>query len=188
MKLWRLQSCLKPLTKQNEICIIMKVSEKIVIDLTESLANVGVPVPFSGNFDLRDDLLPYPNAKLTNVNVNFDVVFTKPNVEVTGTIQCFVDGFCDRCAERVERQIELPFEQTFSKDAEDADSYVYAASKLDATKAVEDEIVLGVPTLLLCKEDCKGLCPKCGANLNKTVCGCESEKENAFSVLKNIKF
>ncbi|MCM1289267.1 MAG: DUF177 domain-containing protein [Corallococcus sp.] len=166
----------------------MNASEKIVIDITKSLANVGVPQHFCGDFKPNGNLLSYPNATLTKLSVDFDLTFGKPNVEVRGNVVCVISGKCDRCLDTVCKQIVLPFDQTFFKDGAGPDEYVYSGSKLDATKAVEDEVVLSLPTLLLCSEDCKGLCPKCGTNLNKSECGCNLAKENVFSQLKNLKF
>lgn len=166
----------------------MKACEKIVIDLTKSLANCGEKIPFCGDFALEDGLLPYPDAKLEKVSLNFWVTYLNPNVSVCGTITVFVSGSCDRCLEKVSQSFVLNFDQTFFKDSAEEGCYAYFGSKLDVTKAVQDEIVLSVPTLLLCSPNCKGLCPKCGANKNHTDCGCDTGKENAFSALKNLKF
>ena len=163
-------------------------SNKIVIDLTENLANVGKCVAFRCEAQLDDSLLPYPNAKLSNVILDFGVTFVKPNVTVDGTITCIVQGFCDRCMDSITRSIALPFNQTFYKDGTDGDDYVYHDSKLDATKAVCDEIVLSIPSSFVCNADCKGLCPKCGVNLNEQQCDCDTTRDNAFSVLKDLKF
>ena len=164
----------------------MKVSDKIVIDLTKPLANVGVETAFSGEFVPTESLLPYPQAELTKVEVHFSVTFLKPDVAVKGEIVCHVVGNCDRCLTDVDTHIVLPFEQVFFKDK--AEDYCYEGSKLDATKAVQDEIVLSLPTLLLCSADCKGLCPKCGVNKNTTQCDCDTHKDNPFSQLLNLKF
>lgn len=167
----------------------MDVSKEIVIELSENMANVGKSLPFSGHFRPDGDLLPYPEAELADVYVQFDVTFVNPDVEAEGTITCLVNGYCDKCLAPVTKQIVLPFQQTFYKDCgPEEDDYVYFDSKLDVTQAVRDEIVLSVPTSLVCKDDCKGLCPKCGANLNETQCDCDTTKENPFSFLKNIKF
>ena len=164
-------------------------SDKIVIDLTENIANAGKQIAFCSDVQVDDSVLPYPNAKLVRVHLDFGVTFVKPDVCVEGTITCVVDGFCDRCANSVSKTISLPFNQTFYKDGTgEEDDYAYFGSKLDATKAVYDEIVLSLPGSLLCSEDCKGLCPKCGINLNESQCDCDTTRENAFSVLKNLKF
>ena len=164
-------------------------SDKIVIDLTKNFAYVGERIAFRREVQVDDSVLPYPNAKLSKVLLDFGVTFVKPNVAVVGTITCVVDGFCDRCLKNITKSIELPFNQTFYKDGTDGEfDYVYLDSKLDATKAVYDEIVLSLPSSFLCSEDCKGLCPKCGVNLNEEQCDCDTSRENAFSVLKNLKF
>lgn len=165
------------------------VSDKIVLDLTENLANVGMPIPFSMDCKLDSDLLPYPNATLTKVSLDLEVTFVKPNIHIVGEIVCYVDGFCDRCLHEVSTTISLPFDQIFFKDSSDeVDAYVYTDSRLDLTKAICDEIVLSLPSNLLCKQDCKGLCPKCGVNLNEQQCDCDNSRKNAFSVLKDLKF
>lgn len=164
-------------------------SEKIVIDLTENIANIGKTLPFQGEYVLDSGLLSYPEAVLDKVRVEFGVTFLNPSVAVNGTIICYVQGNCDRCFTKVEKEIGLHFEQIFCKDdSENEDDYIYSSSLLDATKAVSDEIVLSMPSLLLCKDDCKGLCPKCGANLNEKRCNCDIMRDNPFSVLKNLKF
>ena len=167
---------------------MMIVSDKIVIDLTDNFANAGRAISFVADYNLDSDLLPYPNATLTKVSLDLEVTFVKPNVHVVGQISCFVDGFCDKCLDEVSAQINLPFDQIFFKDSSDEEeAYVYQDSRLDLTKAICDEIVLSLPSSLLCKQSCLGLCPKCGVNLNEQQCDCDTSRENAFSVLKNLK-
>ncbi len=164
-------------------------SERIVIDLTDNIANVGKTLPFTGEFVLDNDLLAYPNAVLEKVKVNFDVTFLNPNVSVSGNIICYVKGNCDRCLTNLDKVVKLHFEQMFYKDiSANDDGYIYSTSMLDATKAVSDEIILSMPSLFLCQDDCKGLCPKCGTNLNEKQCDCDTTHDNPFSVLKNLKF
>ena len=164
-------------------------SDRIVIDLTENIANEGRRLALCREVHLDDSVLPYPNAKLVTVTLDLGVTFVKPNVKLDGTITCVVQGICDKCSNSVTKSIQLPFNQTFYKDsADDADAYIYFDSKLDATKAVYDEIVLSLPSSFLCSDDCKGLCPKCGTNLNEQQCDCDTTRENAFSVLKDLKF
>ena len=164
-------------------------SEKVIIDLTDNFAHEGEAIEFCTEYKPTENLLPYPNAELSNVSVRLTATFTKPNVLLQGTLSCYIRGFCDRCLAEISRQTDLSFNQIFYKDvADDEDGYVYSGSKLDATKAICDEIVLSLPIAFLCKEDCKGLCPKCGTNLNDGQCDCDVSRENAFAALKNLKF
>ena len=64
--------------------------------------------------------------------------------------------------------------------------------KFDAAGPIEAALVYATPFVILCKEDCKGLCPTCGADLNEGPCACDSsddiDPDNPFAVLKNLKF
>ena len=167
----------------------MIVSNKIVLDLTEIIASEGSSVRFFEECKLDSSLLPYPNATIEKVQLDLTAQFIKPNVRILGEIVCYVDGFCDKCLAKVCKAVTLDFDQIFYKDSSDeVDAYLYFDSSLDITKAISDEIALSIPTSWLCSEDCKGLCPKCGVNLNEQQCDCDTTRENAFSVLKNIKF
>lgn len=60
-----------------------------------------------------------------------------------------------------------------SFDPATVDEDVYSGRELDLTAAVREQILLSVPASPLCREDCKGLCPKCGKDLNESECGCD---------------
>lgn len=83
---------------------------------------------------------------------------------------------CDRCL------IEFERDYTFSCDAvvvkslssEDNDDYiVVGGNELDLDEHIISDLILHFPSKVLCKEDCKGLCQFCGADLNETVCSCQ---------------
>ena len=59
---------------------------------------------------------------------------------------------------------------------------------IELTDAVRDALLLNMPMRVLCREDCRGICPRCGINLNKGPCTCQEGAEviNPFSALKNI--
>jgi uncharacterized protein len=71
---------------------------------------------------------------------------------------------------------------------DDLDVSIYDGEKIDLTDLVREQILLDLPTQILCQEDCKGLCQKCGANLNEVNCNCEeNEIDPRWSALKNLK-
>ena len=81
---------------------------------------------------------------------------------------------------------------TSEKEAEvrndDLNVSIYDGEKIDLTDLVREQILLDLPTQILCREDCKGLCQKCGANLNEVNCNCaENETDPRWSALKNLK-
>lgn len=161
----------------------------MIIDLTQNLSNEGKSFEFEGNFLPDDSLLPYPQSKFISANYSLCVMFTNPNISVHGKINLEISGICDKCVKPIVNKFDFPIELTFCRDyAENPDDFVYTGSKLDITEALYQEIVLNLPTSFLCKEDCKGLCPKCGADRNVCDCDCDTTRENAFSFLKNLKF
>jgi uncharacterized protein len=98
-----------------------------------------------------------------------------------GRIHGVVRGECRRCLTEVldEVDIEVPA-AVFSTDPEAADDPEFyplteRASGVDVTDVVREELALAAQTdLLLCREDCAGLCPKCGADLNAGPCACHT--------------
>ena len=85
---------------------------------------------------------------------------------VRGQIECTRIFTCDRClAQASENQVH-EFEEEFDKsDAVD--------ELIDVTEFLRDSLLAGQPMKNLCKADCKGLCPVCGANLNEGECDCD---------------
>jgi uncharacterized protein len=88
-----------------------------------------------------------------------------------------VEGNCRRCLKDLVLNLEQPVEALFSADPDLADDpSVYPLTEpvghVDVTAAVREEMALAVSAYPLCKEDCAGLCPKCGSDLNLGPCDC----------------
>jgi uncharacterized protein len=117
---------------------------------------------------------------------------------VQGIIRTEAELTCDRCLERFRRDLEVPFEtEFFRQNPEPAGSRpedgprgslrheeeafladngrLFRGEDLDLTEVVREELSLGLPMQNLCRENCAGLCPQCGANLNTTKCACERD-------------
>lgn len=88
------------------------------------------------------------------------------NFVVRGRIECQKSFTCDRClTQATEKQVH--------EFAEEFDKSEAVDDLLDVTELLRDELLAGQPMKNLCKADCKGLCPVCGANLNDGECGCD---------------
>ncbi|MGH7532839.1 MAG: YceD family protein [Gemmatimonadales bacterium] len=92
-----------------------------------------------------------------------------------------VTGLCRRCLTPVRWPVEADVAALFSADPEAGDDpEVYPlpprATQIDLRPVVREELLLAVPSFLLCREGCAGLCPKCGADLNQGPCGCAAPK------------
>ena len=85
---------------------------------------------------------------------------------VRGQINCRKNFTCDRCLAPATANQVHDFEEEFDKSAA-VDDWI------DVTEFLRDVLLAGQPMKNLCKADCKGLCPSCGANLNDGECGCK---------------
>ena len=102
-------------------------------------------------------------------------------LNISGKVTLEIVIPCSRCLEDVTEEFDLDFERNVDMALSESermaalDEHNYIDGyDLDVDKLVYGEIVMNWPMQGLCKEDCKGLCPSCGANLNLTTCDCDS--------------
>jgi uncharacterized protein len=122
-------------------------------------------------------------------------------VRLRGTIKTEVELLCDRCAAPqsaplavefdtsfIPQEVEVGKEENVELQAEDLILSAYEGDAVDLDELVREQILLALPLRHLCREDCKGLCQKCGANLNDTHCSCEQgEVDPRWAALAALK-
>ncbi len=106
---------------------------------------------------------------------------------------------CDRCLEPYGHDIKSDFKVFVTRhfhlnpgdeelDAEDLEDHFVAEDEIDLAEAIREQVFLTLPMKSLCSENCLGLCPACGVNLNHERCGCAGNSEDkGFSVIKNLR-
>lgn len=117
-------------------------------------------------------------------------------VLVRGRIRTRVALECRRCLAPVEWPVEEPvdllFEPLDEAEAQELEGEVYPlpqGAEIDLREPLREQLLLNLPEYVVCREDCRGLCPQCGANRNVTECGCVSERlPGPWDALKNVKF
>ncbi len=124
------------------------------------------------------------------LNVDLEIVKEKNFFKVRGSEEGTFRLLCHRCGEPFEFQLEETFEFLLVGDEfspreeeleltpEEMDYEFFDGEKIDVEKILVEQIFLAMPQKILCKEDCKGLCAHCGANLNRETCNCEENKIN----------
>jgi len=122
---------------------------------------------------------------------------------VTGTVSASAKLECSRCLKPFSfpvtdaaMEFELVPEGTVEGGAEhelgrgELDTEFYQGDEIEPRDLVREQLLLAIPMVPVHREDCKGLCPTCGADRNEQECGCTPgampEKENPFAVLKKI--
>lgn len=98
---------------------------------------------------------------------------------------------CRRCLARVCVPVASEIEALFTEDAsvDDAASYFLPAGslELDLSEPIREELILSVPEYVLCREDCPGLCARCGQDLNEGPCECRAEPDPRWAALEKLK-
>jgi uncharacterized protein len=121
------------------------------------------------------------------------------DVRVKGSLTGSIKSQCSRCLEAFTMTIDLVMDTAFVPrrgDSEDEDgtfepgsilSY-YDGDSIDLLQEIKDLILVNLPIKPICRPDCRGLCPQCGAELNKSPCQCEQDKGlSPFDKLKELK-
>ena len=117
-------------------------------------------------------------------------------VFVRGRLRTTVRQACRRCLSTVEQPVDDVVDMLFDtlgEDEEEASGEVYPlparGDELDLRDAVREQVLLRAPEFALCSEECRGLCPQCGTDLNQGECGCVPDQaESPWDALRNVKF
>jgi uncharacterized protein len=109
-------------------------------------------------------------------------------VKVNGKVAAKLQLECDRCLKPVEYSVGSRFkleyvtredyeaQQALELTEDELDLSIFDGEGIDLDDLVREELLLAVPTHLLCQENCKGVCPTCGADRNTTACQCGEDK------------
>ena len=140
-----------------------------------------------------------------------DLTMEDRNVFVRGHLDGWVEVACSRCVGPLKLVVAEPIAVTFlphaevvakddpeepggdevepaSFDEDDMDVYSYEGDEVDLEPLLREQVILAVPFAPLCSEDCKGLCPVCGTDLNTGSCTCDRTPiDPRWAALRNLK-
>ena len=105
------------------------------------------------------------------------------------TAHTTLDAVCDRCGKAFLQEKTISYSCMLAGElqSEDKDDIVLLESgRVDAGELARTALILGMDTKTLCSEDCKGLCPRCGADLNLGPCSCKKEVDPRLAVLAKL--
>jgi uncharacterized protein len=109
-------------------------------------------------------------------------------VVVRGTVHAPWQGACSRCLQPVTGEIDVHVDELFESAPLAGETYQLDDDVLDLLPLVRDVLLLELPTAPLCREDCAGICPQCGADRNTTKCACRSdESDPRWAALRSLE-
>ena len=163
----------------------------MLLGLSKIIDCPGAELPFSTSVDLSDLCygVSYPVSE--PVRAEGTVRNTAGVLMMTGAVRTCLHGICDRCAGEFTRDVEIPINVvlvTELADEDNEDEWVFPleGDSADLEDIIRTVFVLNMDSKLLCKEDCKGLCHRCGKNLNDGPCSCQKELDPRFAALKQL--
>ena len=163
----------------------------MLLGLSGIIDRPGESLPFNCSVDLSDLLYGtcYPVSE--PVVAEGTVRNTAGVLVMTGIVRTCIHGVCDRCAADFDRDVEIPIDVVLVSEfanEENEDEWVFPleGDSADLDDIVRTVFVLNMDSKLLCKPDCKGMCCKCGKNLNQGPCSCQKELDPRFAALRQL--
>lgn len=163
----------------------------MLLGLSKIIDSPGASVPFSTSVDLSDLRYGITQPVSEPVLAEGTVRNTAGVLLMKGNVSTTIHGICDRCATEFSREIDFPIDAvlvTELSNEENEDEWVFplVGDSADLDDIVRTVFVLNLDSKLLCKDDCKGLCCRCGKNLNDGPCTCEKEIDPRWAALKQL--
>ncbi len=149
------------------------------------------PLSFDESFDLSDLQFGACFPVSEPVAARGTVRNSAGVLQLEGSLETVLHGRCDRCAASFTRPVSFPLYALLTEELEEEDdeeewTFLLENHCADLDDIVRTTFILSMDTQLLCSEDCKGICCKCGKNLNDGPCDCQPESDPRFAVLRQL--
>jgi len=172
----------------------------ITINLSKIRNNEGTSLSFNLQTE-KLDLLAKEDLLITKpFQIWVEVKNTGNILQLQGEVETEVTTNCDRCLEKVILPIKTNFKEKLihtsnlkllhylTKDEIEEEYVVFDKDNFDLTDFVRESIILAIPLKILCAENCRGFCPKCGQNLNRSSCNCTTDEiDPRLAILAKLK-
>ena len=164
------------------------------LDITRGIQRKGIEVPFDlmeswGEDRWNGDAISFARP----VTFSGTYMLADETVVLRGIARALIQSRCARCLAPALSDISADVEEAFLRDTGEEhkpgdDQYRYSGHVLELDDAVRTALLLELPSRVLCKEDCRGLCPQCGQDLNVASCSCRREiaDRNPFAALASL--
>ena len=178
-------------SRYNISCTTMKQGIAMLLRLTKIIETPDSVLPFETALDLHEMQFGGCYPVQEPVSAKGTVRYTAGVLLLDAELTTVLHGVCDRCAAEFERKLAFPVHAVLTTELENEDEADEWTFLLENDSADLDEIlttafVLNMDSKLLCKPDCKGLCFRCGKNLNDGKCDCRPETDPRLAVLGQL--
>lgn len=161
----------------------------MLLSLNNVFNNEGETLSINCSVSLQEEGLCAVSPFVTPVSVIGSVANRVGIVTLSAKVRFPYQGVCDRCAEPFTRDFRFDLEHTLVRqlnNGENDDYLVVENGVLDLDELVRTDILLALPSKMLCKEDCQGLCSVCGQNQNQNRCNCKKPIDPRLAALAQL--
>ena len=159
------------------------------LNLREMIHTPGASIPFDFQLDLSELDFYGEKPVKSPLRVYGQVRNAAGALMLEGRAVTTLELVCDRCGKTFRREKIVPIDTLLAtelEDEENADIVLLDEDALDIGELATTAFILAMDTKNLCSEDCKGLCPGCGVNLNETPCRCRPETDPRLAALAQL--
>ncbi|MCI5689396.1 MAG: DUF177 domain-containing protein [Clostridiales bacterium] len=159
------------------------------LDLREIIHVPGASLPFSFQLDLSQEEFFGEHPIPRPVTVEGSVKNIADVLVLEGEAKSLLDYTCDRCMSGFSREKTVPLSFLLAETLEgedDGEIVLLEDGEIDVGELAYTAFILDMDTKHLCSEDCKGLCPGCGVNLNQEPCRCKKQADPRWAALEQL--
>lgn len=163
----------------------------MLLNLSKLIDCPGSSVSFRHSVDLHELTFGLCRPLTDPVDAEGTVRNTAGVLLLDGSVSTTLHGVCDRCARPFDRPLRLQLHailvtELASQRDEDQWTFLLESDCADLDDIITTTLVLNMDSQLLCSDDCKGLCCRCGKNLNDGPCDCRPETDPRLAVLQQL--
>ena len=161
----------------------------MLLNVKPILHTPGKRMDFQFSMDLSDLEFAGRYPVTQPVEVTGQVRNTADVLELELTARTTLDAVCDRCGKAFPQEKEVTYQCLLAEELQNEDNdeiVLLEDGQADVGDLARTAFILGMDSKTLCSEDCKGLCPRCGADLNLGPCSCQKEVDPRLEVLAKL--
>lgn len=160
----------------------------LLVNVVELLRRPGTTKKVAVGVDAADLVFDDDRIVDVPVEVNLDLESLSNGITVHGAASATWHGECRRCLAPIEQRMTVDLDELYQQVPDNPDAHPIGGDQIDLLPMVRENILVAIPVGPLCREDCPGFCPQCGADLAQAPCGCTPQVgDDRWSALDALK-
>ncbi len=168
----------------------------MLIDLSDIIRDYGGKLVISEDFNMGEvEFMGEEFSFIDFCHIEGTIVNNTKSLELKAKVSGKAMVHCARCQKPIEIDASFPVSEILMREdapvSEDDDVVTYSGNSVELSEAITNSFLMSLSGKYLCREDCKGLCPHCGTDLNEHECGCNRDiidprLEKLAEIMKNM--